>query len=383
MNVTVVGGMGKLGSVIAKHIGHYYPIRIADTKPGGESTEEATESADVVIVIVDTPSLSDGSYDIANVVAACAEIDLSQWRLVIISCTVNPGDVEGAIRASLEQGGRRAHFDFGLAYVPEFVRQGNVEADFARPEFIIAGCVAEIEYSALSEFYWNVCRMEPTFMSVQSAEIAKLRLNTAITAKLAKANEIAWLCQMTPGADAKAVLEAIGRDSRIGTKYFEAGPPPGGPCFPRDNLAFVAAWERAGLGVCWSQGVSSWECQQLAVMAMMVRRGDLCKYPRYGVAGLAFKPDVIDDTESPGRKLAELLDAETYDPVLPCTCSSLEELVNKVDIIVLAMYFEGIVRLHNIDLTGKTIWDWWGMIADGQSAFRGHYHRFGKGPDLC
>ena len=381
VNVTVVGGMGKLGSVIAKHIGRYYPVRIADIKPGGEPTSEATKDADIVLVIVNTPSLPDGSYDIANVVAACAKIDLSMWRLVIIASTVNPGDVEGAIRASLEQGGKRAHWDFGLAYVPEFVRQGSVLEDFARPEYIIAGCVAEIEYSALSEFYWNVCRTEPTFMSIQSAEIAKLGLNTAITAKLAKANEIAWLCQRTPGADARDVLGAIGRDSRIGTKYFKAGPPPGGPCFPRDNLAFVAAWRNTGLGVCWGQGVQWWEFLQLVQMAMMVRREGSCEHPRFGVAGLAFKPDVVDDTESPGRRLAELLDAETYDPHLSSSCATLEELVDKSDVIVLAMPFDGLEWLHNLDLTGKTVWDWWGMIADGQSAFRGRYRRFGKGPE--
>ena len=382
MNVTVVGGMGKLGSVIAKHIGHYYPVRIADIKPGSEQTDVATVDADIVLVIVDTPSLSDGSYDVANVVAACAEIDLSQWRMVIISSTVNPGDVDGAIRASLEQGGKRAHWDFGLAYVPEFVRQGNVEEDFARPEFIIAGCSAEIEYNVLSEFYWNVCRMEPTFMSIQSAEIAKLGLNTAITAKLAKANEIAWLCQRTPGADARDVLGAIGRDSRIGTKYFKAGPPYGGPCFPRDDVAFSEALRQAGMFPEMTESVSRWNRSQIQYMRQLVAP---LGTEIVGIAGLSFKAGIADETQSPGLALAFELDAHTYDPQMPekSTCSSLEDLVRRCDVIVLAMYFEGIVGLHNIDLTGKTIWDWWGMIADGQSAFRGRYHRFGKGLEQC
>jgi UDP-glucose 6-dehydrogenase len=39
------------------------------------------------------------------------------------------------------------------------------------------------------------------------------------------------------GADKHTVLNSIGNDSRIGTKYFKPGNSFGGPCFPRDTRA--------------------------------------------------------------------------------------------------------------------------------------------------
>ena len=47
---------------------------------------------------------------------------------------------------------------------------------------------------------------------------------------------IADLCNNL-GANAKVVLNTIGSDSRIGTKYFSPGYSFGGPCFPRDTRA--------------------------------------------------------------------------------------------------------------------------------------------------
>ena len=383
MNVTVVGGKGKLGSVMAEHISHFYPTRIAD-RAGGEATAVATKDADIVLVIVNTPSLPDGQYDVSNVIEACAEIDVSRWRLVMVSSTVNPGDVEGPIKDALERDGKLAHWDFGLAYLPEFVRQGSVLQDFAHPAFVIAGALTQLEYATLTEFYETVCSKHPTFMSIQSAEIAKIGLNTMLTAKLGKANEIAWLCQRTPGADAKDVLGAIGQDPRIGYLYLNAGPPPGGPCLPRDDRAFSYAFQgKIGLSNTIAPAVTEWSRRQIVLMAKTVL--DEKRGRKIGVAGLSFKPGISDDTESAAVLLADTLGAgtETYDPVLPCTCASLEELVSKCDVIVLACPFDGVVMLHNIDLTGKTVWDWWGMIADGQGAFRGHYHRFGEGREAC
>ena len=43
------------------------------------------------------------------------------------------------------------------------------------------------------------------------------------------------------------VTNTIGLDARIGTKYFKAGGPYGGTCFPRDTWAFEKISEKVGL----------------------------------------------------------------------------------------------------------------------------------------
>jgi UDPglucose 6-dehydrogenase len=43
------------------------------------------------------------------------------------------------------------------------------------------------------------------------------------------------------------VTRIIGRDSRIGSKYLKGGLGYGGPCFPRDNIAFARFAEYVGV----------------------------------------------------------------------------------------------------------------------------------------
>ena len=79
-------------------------------------------------------------------------------------------------------------------------------------------------------------------MSLVSAELAKISLNSYITLKISFTNQLRMIAERFPKADIHAVLDAIGSDSRIGNKYLRAGLSFGGPCFPRDNrlLAFTA-----------------------------------------------------------------------------------------------------------------------------------------------
>lgn len=93
-------------------------------------------------------------------------------------------------------------------------------------------CGDEIE-----KIYAQVCKNQPYIarMSIESAEIAKMSLNCFLTAKIAFANHVADIADGTSGADKYAILNAIGRSSRIGGKYFKPGY--GGPCFVRDNIS--------------------------------------------------------------------------------------------------------------------------------------------------
>ena len=141
-----------------------------------------------------------------------------------------------------------------------------------------------------------------------------------------------------------------------------------------DNFQLIA-----GIEPIVSDAVGRWSTEQIDLMADLVGgRG------KVGVAGLSFKPWHSDPTESPGLALAMCLNAETYDPHIESTCNSLVEIANKCDVLVMAMPFENVEDLHNLDLDGKTVIDWWGMIVDGMGAFKGcKYMRFGKGPERC
>jgi UDP-glucose 6-dehydrogenase len=49
------------------------------------------------------------------------------------------------------------------------------------------------------------------------------------------------------GCDANKVLEAVGTDSRVGSKYIKPGFGFGGPCFSRDNRALAKCGEEVGI----------------------------------------------------------------------------------------------------------------------------------------
>jgi UDPglucose 6-dehydrogenase len=75
-------------------------------------------------------------------------------------------------------------------------------------------------------------------MSNINAELAKITVNCAVTMKISFANQLGAVCAKIPGADAHVILQAVGRDRRIGSHYFKPGLGYGGPCFPRDNQLF-------------------------------------------------------------------------------------------------------------------------------------------------
>src|SRR5260370_342958 len=69
--------------------------------------------------------------------------------------------------------------------------------------------------------------------TLTSAEMIKYAANTFLATKIGFANEIANICERV-GADAKEVMVGIGLDSRIGSRFLNAGLGWGGSCFGKD-----------------------------------------------------------------------------------------------------------------------------------------------------
>jgi len=359
---------------------------------------QAARNADLIFVIVQTPSVSDGAFTEHYVVEACREIGKGlsandSYPVVCIASTVMPGRTEGPIRDALEQAsGQYAHEDFGLCYTPEFVRQGSIMADFSHPDFVIIGCETDREWEAVKAYYHRVAREGAILrMSIPSAEIAKMGLNVAVVSKVARANELALLCHFTEGADAADVLDAIGRDSRIGQKYFSAGPIPGGPCFPRDNTAMVAAMRERGIEPHVTRGVNAHERYLTKRQAWIVANlADGMGVKNIGLLGLAYKPGVNLDVGSPGLMLAQELvmfppQLKVYahdpavsidDPAIAACFDDLETVVWAADVLVLVTPHAEYLSLYDLNLMDKAVVDLWGFL-DGIECKR--YVRFGHG----
>ena len=81
---------------------------------------------------------------------------------------------------------------------------------------------------ALSNIYkaW-VPEEKILFTNIWSSELAKLTSNAFLAQRISSINSISAICEVT-GADVREVSRAIGKDSRIGSKFLDSGPGFGG-----------------------------------------------------------------------------------------------------------------------------------------------------------
>jgi UDPglucose 6-dehydrogenase len=209
---------------------------------------EAIEGSDVTFVLVSTPSNPDGSFSNRYVESALRSLaaafgqSTKGYHLFVISSTVVPGSTEGSFIPLIEEvSGRKLHRDFDVCYDPDFVALGDVINGFLKPDLVVIGESTARGGELVEAIHRRVCESTPYIgrMSLVSAEIAKVSLNSYITVKITFANMLATICQRIPGADIDAITRAIGADPRISPLYLRGGPAYGGTCFPRDTKAFI------------------------------------------------------------------------------------------------------------------------------------------------
>jgi UDPglucose 6-dehydrogenase len=205
---------------------------------------QATKDADVIFIIVPTPSSADGSFSIDYVVSAATSIARAmrrpddRYRVIVVTSTVLPGDMD-KIREVLEkESGKKCGEDFGLCYNPDFIALGRIVHDFLNPDMILIGQSDDRAGEIVEGVHKRLADNNPTIhrMNWWNAELSKISLNSFCVTKISFANMLAEICEKMPGGDARAVAKAVGADSRVGVKYFMPGLPVAGPCVPPSTL---------------------------------------------------------------------------------------------------------------------------------------------------
>src|SRR5437588_7710132 len=129
-----------------------------------------------------------------------------------------------------------------------------------------------------------MCESEPHIqrMNFVNAELTKLSVNTFVTTKISYANMLAQVCETLPGADVDIVTAALGCDSRIGVKYLKGALGYGGPCFPRDNVAFGALARTNGVPALVAEATDELNRRQVPRLGKLL----LEKLPQDGKVGI-------------------------------------------------------------------------------------------------
>jgi len=274
----------------------------------------AVRDTSATLIIVPTPSQADGAFSNAGLEAvldamAPALAAKKDFHVVDIVSTVMPTTCEKLFIPRLEAlTGKVCGRDFGLVYNPEFIALGSVLRNFLNPDLVLIGASDERSSGLIRDLYAGMVESDPYYavMSLTNAEIAKLSLNCYVTMKISFANELAAVCQATPGADVDEVTAAIGADSRIGSKCLRGGLGFGGPCFPRDNLAMQRFAASRGLDIRLSPNVSAANADVVRRIFELVRAHVPAPGP-LALLGLSYKPGTHIVEESHGVQLARLL----------------------------------------------------------------------------
>jgi UDPglucose 6-dehydrogenase len=309
---------------------------------------EAVET-DVSFFIPPSPSLADGSFSSEYLLKAMHPLAVALKRadkkghLFVCSSTTTPGACDSVLIPMIEkETGWKCGVDFGFCYNPEFIALGNVVNGLLEPDVVLIGESDPQNGQALENLYKAYNRNQPAIrrMSIISAELTKISVNSYITIKISFTNQLRMIAERFPGADIHAILAAIGSDSRIGSKYLRAGLSYGGPCFPRDNrlLAYTARQLDVQAPLAEASDKVN-ESTKLDLLEQIRRR--VTKEETVAILGLAYKPDTYIVEESAGLYLAQNLHRHGYKIVVhdpgatPANCPSLHEFERLDNIISL------------------------------------------------
>jgi UDPglucose 6-dehydrogenase len=140
-----------------------------------------------------------------------------------------------------------------------------------------------------------------------TAELAKYGSNAFLAMRISFANELARLAE-AEGADPLVMLQAIGMDPRIGSRYLQPGVGYGGSCLPKDVAALISMGNVAGEPMELMRATQRVnELQRRRIIRTLADRLDGLSARRIAVLGLAFKPGTNDVRESPGLQIAREL----------------------------------------------------------------------------
>jgi UDPglucose 6-dehydrogenase len=302
------------------------------------SLQEGIRGSSIIFIAVGTPPCETGEADLSMLEGVCCELarQINGFRLVVVKSTV-PAGTNHWIRRILQRNGARAQC-YDAASNPEFLREGTAVTDFLYPDRIVLGCDSERGSELLKQVYKPLLDgsyaasknaipapdnalipARAILTSSASAELIKQASNAFLAMKVSFINAVANICEAAE-ADIEEVVEGIGSDQRIGSKFLKPGIGYGGSCFPKDLLAFRATARDSGYDFRLLDEVMHINEDQRRAFIQKVRQALwTLKGKRLAVLGLAFKGGTDDIRESPAIAIVRALlrqgcEIVAYDP---------------------------------------------------------------------
>lgn len=283
---------------------------IADNVKAGRlrattNAAQAVADSEMALICVGTPSLPNGSVNIAYVERVVREIgtvlrEINQDLLVVLRSTCLPGTVQELQGALNDTAGRAVR----LAVNPEFLREGSAVRDFLEPPFVVLGTDTEASANALRALYMGVDAPQ-IVTTIATAEAVKYASNAFHAVKVVFANEIGRWCAVQ-GVDSRAVMDIFCADQalNLSRNYLMPGAAFGGSCLAKDVRALVYQARHNDVELPLLNSIlPSNQLHIQRALDLILATGKT----RIGILGLAFKAQTDDVRESPMVLLAEQL----------------------------------------------------------------------------
>src|SRR5258706_4036765 len=279
------------------------------------------------VICVPTPLNKNREPDISYILDTGKSIarHLRKGMLVVLESTTYPGTTDEDLRQVLEIGsGLEAGKDFHLAFSPERADPGNPDSKVAIIPKVVGGYTPECLKKAIELYSTAIKKLVPV-SSCRVAEAAKLLENTFRGVNIALVNELK-IVYSAMGIDVWEVIEAA-KTKPFGFMPFYPGPGLGGHCIPIDP--FYLTWKAREFGQHTRFIELAGEINTAMPVQVVNRTAEALNANRKPVngsrvliLGLAYKPDVDDERESPSYALMDLLksrgaEVAYYDPYVP------------------------------------------------------------------
>jgi UDP-N-acetyl-D-glucosamine dehydrogenase len=283
--------------------------------------------AGAIIICVPTPLNKNREPDISYILDTGKSIapHLRKGALVVLESTTYPGTTDEDLRAVLETGsGLKAGTDFHLAFSPEREDPGNPDSKVAVIPKVVGGYTPACLEKARALYLKAVKTVVPV-SSCRAAEATKLLENTFRGVNIALVNELKMVYSAM-GIDVWEVIAAA-KTKPFGFMPFYPGPGLGGHCIPIDPFYLTWKAREYGQNTRFIELAGEINTSMPSyVMHHVVDALNAQKKALNGssilVLGLAYKPNVDDERESPSYVLMELLHGRGaqvayYDPYVP------------------------------------------------------------------
>jgi UDP-N-acetyl-D-glucosamine dehydrogenase len=318
-------------SIGQSYINHVASSDVAELLSAGKfsaSTDfSRIKKVEAVIICVPTPLSKNREPDISYVIDTGRTIapHLQKGTLVVLESTTYPGTTDGELRAVLEQGSSmKAGVDFHLAFSPEREDPANEQSKVKLIPKVVGGYTQRCLERAMALYGKAIDTLVPV-SSCRVAEATKLLENIFRSVNIALVNELK-LVYGGMGIDIWEVIDAA-KTKPFGFMPFYPGPGLGGHCIPIDP--FYLTWKAREYGMhtrfielAGEINTAMPEHVVHCVADALNARSKAVKGSRVLILGLAYKPNVDDERESPSYVLMSLLrergaEVDYYDPYVP------------------------------------------------------------------